>query len=96
MHSPSRSPPPDLPPHRIPLTMQFSATASFYYSDHEEPNCNFSSPRANVKIRLDNTEIQLSLHYLYKSDTAEVKKFVKSDKIARTMVEKGGILYTGC
>ena len=73
--------------------MQFSAHASFYSSDHEEPKSNFSSLRANVKIRIDNTEIQLSVHYLYKSATAEAKNFVKSEKIARTMLEKGDILY---
>ena len=37
-------------PHRIPLTMQLSAHASFYSSDHKEPKRNFSSLTANVHM----------------------------------------------
>ena len=94
LSSPSRSPPPDLPPPTgspSPCSSQPTSPSS-YSSDHKEHKSNFSSLRPNVKIRIDNTEIQLSLHYLYKSATSEAKKFVKSEKIARTMVEKGGIL----
>jgi hypothetical protein len=90
---PSQSPLPDLPTPTGSPSHAVLSHASFYSSDHKEPKSNLSSLRANVKIRLDNTEIQLSLHYLCKSDTEEVNKFVKCEKIARMMVKKGGILY---
>ena len=73
--------------------MQFSAHASFYSSDKRDPKTLFTSVRANVNIRIDNSEIRWCLHHLYQKATAEVKEFQKPNKIARTMVEKQGILY---
>ena len=58
MSSPSRSTPPDPPPPTgCPLTMQFSAHASFYSSDHKAPKSNFSSLRANAKIRISESPL---------------------------------------
>ena len=75
--------------------MQFSAHASFYSSDNGDPKTLFASIRANVNIRIDNSEIQWCLHHLYQKATAEVKEFQKPEKIARTRVENRSRLMDG-
>ena len=93
-HSVATTDPRVLTPIGIPLTMQFCAHASLYSTDMRGKKPQFSAfIRPGVRIRILNSEIQWSLHYLYKKATAEIKEFHKPEKIARTMVEKHGILY---
>ena len=87
------------------LTMQWAAHASYYRKDEaicslaegshgkaegpcSQKDCGFLSC-----LGIRDRDIQQALHYLYKTATAEVREFVKPEKINKNMFEKGGILF---
>ena len=73
------------------LTMQLAAHAS-HYKKHDatcsQKNC---GPLSCPRIR--DTDIQQALHYLCKTATAEVREFVKPEKINKNKFGKDGILF---
>ena len=64
------------------LVAQFSAIASYH-----------AGPAQNVKVRLNDQDIQDALKYLYLTATKEVEHFVKAETVNKIAVKKDGILY---